>query len=172
MVIIVLFPVSFVTYIWINIGSRVCARLTHSNDYKKNICEIEIWQCVTELEKKKAGPVIYLLWEGKARKACERIDVKALKADDGVNVLTNKLKELYARDTEQATYIAYQELDRYQWKQRVSLSDYINEFERLNDRIKKCGMEMPDAVLVYWLLINASISEEKQQRLARKQWVN
>ena len=40
--------------------------------------------------------------------------MKVLKADDGVNVLTNKLKELYARDTEQATYIAYQELDRYQ----------------------------------------------------------
>ena len=38
--------------------------------------------------------------------------MKALKADDGVNVLTNKPKELYARDTEQATYISYQELDR------------------------------------------------------------
>ena len=75
--------------------------------------------------------------------------MKVLKADDGVNVLTNKLKELYARDTEQATYIAYQELDRYQRKQTVSLSDYINDFERLNDRIKKCGMEMSDAALVY-----------------------
>ena len=50
----------------------------------------------------------------------------------------------------------------------MSLSDYINEFDRLNDRIKKCGMEMPDVILVYWLLINANISEEKQQRLARE----
>ena len=42
------------------------------------------------------------------RKACEGIDVKALNADDGDDVLTNKLQELYPRDTEQATFIAHQ----------------------------------------------------------------
>ena len=75
------------------------------------------------------------------RKACEGIDVKALNADDGDDVLTNKLQELYPRDTEQATFIAHQEFGRYQWKQTVIISDYINKFERLNDRIKKYGME-------------------------------
>ena len=68
---------------------------------KIGLREIKIWQCVTELEKKKQGPTIYLALEGKVRKACEDIDVKALNADDGVFVLTNTLKELYVRDTEQ-----------------------------------------------------------------------
>lgn len=79
-------------YIWTNIGSTGCATFTHSNGYEKNACatilfgsedyedwlrEIEIWQCVTELEKKKQVPAIYLSLQGKARKAWEGIDTKS-----------------------------------------------------------------------------------------------
>ena len=67
--------------------------------------EIEVWQCVTEPEKKKQEAAICQSLEGKARKACKGTDVKALNADNGVYVLTNKLKEFYdARDTEQTTF--------------------------------------------------------------------
>ena len=67
-----------------------------SEDFECWLQEIEIWQCVTELEKKKQRPVIYLLLEGKAQKASEGIYVKALNADNGANVLTDELKGLYA----------------------------------------------------------------------------
>ena len=70
--------------------------LPGSEDFEKILREIEIGLCVTELEKKKQGPVIYFLLEGKAQKACEGLDMKSLNADDGVDVLTNKVKELYA----------------------------------------------------------------------------
>ena len=167
---------NFVIYIWTNIGSSRCAKFTHNNGYKKNVSaasfvwedsenwsqEIEIWQCVAEPKKKKQGPEIYLPSERKARKACEGIDVKALNTDDGVYVLTNKLKELYGRDTEQTRFIAYNKFERYQWKQTVSISDYTNEYKRLNDRIKKYGMEMPNDVLPYQLLINANTSEKSR----------
>ena len=90
------------------------------------------------------------------RKACEGIDVKPMNVDDGVDVLNNKLKQLYAQNSERTTFIAYQEFERCQCKQSitVSKSDYINEFERLNDWIKKYGIVMPDAILAYRLLIN------------------
>ena len=70
--------------------------LPGSEDFEIFLHEIEIGQCVTELEKKKQGPVIYLLLEGKAQKACKGLDTKSLNADDRIDVLTNKLKELYA----------------------------------------------------------------------------
>ena len=66
-----------------------------SEDFENWLREVEIWQCVTEIKKKKQGPAIYLSLEGKAWKACEGINVKALNADDRVDVLINKLKELY-----------------------------------------------------------------------------
>ena len=87
--------------------------LSGSEDFENWLQEIEIWGCVTELKKKKQGPAIYLS-EGRVRKSCEGIDVKALNADNGFDVLTNELKEFYAQDTEQATFIAYQEFERYQ----------------------------------------------------------
>ena len=87
-----------------------------SEDFENWLREIKIWQCATELEKKKQGPAIYLSLEGETRKASEGIDVKTLNADDGVDVLTNKLKELYPRDTEQATFITYQKFENYQRK--------------------------------------------------------
>ena len=70
--------------------------LPGSEDFEIFLREIEIGQCVTELEKKKQGSVIYLLLEGKAQKACKGLDTKSLNADDRIDVLTNKLKELYA----------------------------------------------------------------------------
>ena len=58
----------------------------------------------------KQGPVIYcdLLLERKWQKGCEGIHVKAWNVDDGVDILTNKRKELYVRDIEQITFMAYQ----------------------------------------------------------------
>ena len=70
--------------------------LPGSEDFEIFLQEIEIGQCVTELEKKKQGPVIYLLLEGKAQKACKGLDTKSLNVNDRIDVLTNKLKELYA----------------------------------------------------------------------------
>lgn len=37
--------------------------------------------------------------------------MKALNADDGVYILTNKMKERYARNNEQKIFIAYQEFE-------------------------------------------------------------
>ena len=48
----------------------------------------------------------------------------------------------------------------------INLIDFINEFERLYNNIKKYEMELPTGVLAYRLLKSAEISEDKQQ-LAR-----
>ena len=48
----------------------------------------------------------------------------------------------------------------------MSILDYINKFDPLNEVTRKYKMELPDGVLAYWLLKSANISKEKQQ-LAR-----
>ena len=69
--------------------------------------ETEIWQCSTDLEKDKQGPVIYLSLDEKIRKTCSDIKVKDLNSDDGVDILINKLKSLFAKDSNQAAYLVY-----------------------------------------------------------------
>lgn len=117
--------VNLIRYIWTSIVAEgvknLCIVMTKrkfctplvlswSEDFENCFQEIQIWQCVTELEKKKQGLVIYcdLLLERKLQKGCEGIHVKALNVDDGVDILTNKRKELYVRDIEQITFMAYQ----------------------------------------------------------------
>ena len=61
--------------------------------------ELEIWECVTDLEKKKQGPMVYLSLTDKIRKSCNDISVRDLNKDDGLDILVRKIKSLYAKDT-------------------------------------------------------------------------
>ena len=69
---------------------------------------MEIWQCVTDLKVKKQAPAIYLGLEGPARQACSNIDVKELHSENGVKIIIEKLKSLYAEDVNQAAFLAYE----------------------------------------------------------------
>ena len=45
----------------------------------------------------------------------------------------------------------------------MTILDYINEFERLNNKICQFDMVLPTGVLAYKVLNNANISSEKKQ---------
>ena len=128
--------------------------------------ETEIWQSLTDLEKDKQGPAIYLSLDETIRKTCSDIKVKDLNSDDGVDILINKLKSLFAKDSNQAAYLAYDKFETFKRPIDMNIVDFINEFERLYNNIKKFEMELPTGVLTYRLLKSADISEDKQQ-LAR-----
>ena len=98
--------------------------------------ELEMWQLVTDLPNTKQGPVIYLSLSGKARQACASLTKDALNAQDGVKTLLDKLTELYAKDKDQAMYQAYERFETFRRNSNVTIRDYINEFERLNDKLK------------------------------------
>ena len=45
----------------------------------------------------------------------------------------------------------------------MTIVDHINEFERLNNKIRQFDMVLPTGALAYKVLNNANISSEKQQ---------
>ena len=67
------------------------------DDSEKWLHETEIWQCLTDLDKNKQGPAIYLSLDNKIGKMCSDIQVKDLHNDDGVEILITKLKSLFLR---------------------------------------------------------------------------
>ena len=133
-----------------------------SKDFENWECENKIWQCLTDLETKKQVPAIYLSLEGQAKQCCADIKVETLHSDSGIDELIKKLKTLYDKYAEKAAFIAYEEFETFQRPPSMSILDYINEFERRNNKIKSKKIELPDAVLVYRLLKSANVSEEKQ----------
>ena len=54
--------------------------------------EIEIWQCVIDIEEKKQGLVVHLSLPDKIRKSCNNISLSDLNKDNGLNTLITKIK--------------------------------------------------------------------------------
>ena len=116
--------------------------------------EIEIWQCVT------LRPVVYLSLPDKIRKSCKGISVSDLNKDNGLNTLITKIKTLYAKDITALAYMAYDQFENFKRPDEMTIVDYINEFERLNNKIRQFDMVLPTGVLVYKVLNNANIFSE------------
>ena len=125
--------------------------------------ELETWQRVTDLEKKKQGPVVYLSLIDKMRTSCNDISVNDLNICDGLDTLIRKIKSLYAKDTNTLASMAYDKFENFKRPDDTNIVDHMNESERLNNQIKHFNMELPTDVLAYKVFKNANISDEKQQ---------
>ena len=98
---------------------------------EERLHKTEIWQCLTDLDKKKRGPAIYLSLDDKIRKMCSDIQVKGLNSDEGVEILITKLKSLLPKDINQATFRAYEKFESFERPVDMNIIDFINEFEKL-----------------------------------------
>ena len=104
---------------------------------------------MTDLEKEKQGQAIYLSLNEKIRKMCSDIKVKDLNSEDGVDILIKKLKSLFSKDNNQAACLVYDKFETFKRPVDMNIVDFINEFERLYNNIKKYEMELPTGVLAY-----------------------
>ena len=89
----------------------VPTNLKNIDNFEEWLHETEIWQCLADLDKKKQGPTIYLSLDDKIGKTCSDIQVKDLNDDDGVKILITKLKFLFAKDINQAVFLAYDKFE-------------------------------------------------------------
>ena len=99
-------------------------KLSYINDFEDWVHETEIWQCLTNLDQKKQGPEIYLSTDVNIWKTCSDIKVKDLNSDDGVNVLLWKLKSLFAKDMNQAAFIAYDKFEMFKGPANMNIVDF------------------------------------------------
>ena len=72
--------------------------LTSSTCYEDWLKEIEVWQAFTDLTDEKQGPAIFLTLEGKARETVLDLDIKEIKAKNGVESIVKALNKLYLKD--------------------------------------------------------------------------
>ena len=128
--------------------------------------ELAIWTTFTDLDKKKQGPAIFLSLNGKPRASVLELDVGIISGDKGVEAILERLGKLYLKDRHQTAYLAYEAFEKFQRPVAMSMTNFINEFERMYHKLKQHKMELPDGVLAYRLLKSAHLSEQHEQ-LAR-----
>ena len=137
--------------------------LSKCTTYDTWLKEIKIWQKFTDLPTSKQGPAIFLTLEGRAREAVLELEVDNIGSDGGVANIIEKLNTLYLRDKAQSAYEAYDTFEKFRRPAYMSISEYINEFERLHSKTKHYGTAMSTDILAYRLLKSADLSEYHQQ---------
>ena len=121
--------------------------LGDGENYEQWLKEIKIWQMFTDLPKAKQGAALFLTLSGKARDIARDIDVDSLASDDGIKIIIEKLNPLYLKDKVQNAYIQYEPFEAYKRPKELNMKDYINEFERLHNKIKEYVWLY---LMVYW----------------------
>ena len=137
--------------------------LKSEDDIDHWLFELSLWQDVTDVRKVNQASVVFMSLPDKMRRACANLNKEQLRSDEGLTLLLDKRKGLYAADKDTAMFIHYEKFEKYNRKSSgISIIDYINEFERLYAKIKEYKMELPSAVLACKLLINADLPDDKQ----------
>ena len=136
-------------------------KLLETSTYETWVKEIQLWALCSKVDKKEQAAAVTLSLEGRAREAALELSVEQLSAEDGLAQLIKQLDGLFLKDENQRTYVAYAEFEKYKRPQEMSIDNYINDFERLYNKVKAFKIELPSQVLAYRLLESASLSSSK-----------
>ena len=109
--------------------------------------EIKLWAIVSKIDKKEQAPAVVLSLEGRARDAALELEITDLNADDGLTKLVQSLDGLFLKDENQRMHVAYAEFEKLQRTSESNIDTYINDFERLYNRVKAHKIVLPDPVL-------------------------
>ena len=138
-------------------------KLLDTHLYETWVKELKLWAICSKVAKSEQGPAVALSLEGRARDAALELDIAELSADDGLDRLIKQLDGLFLKDENQRTYMAYAEFEDYQRPTTMTIDDYINDFERLYNKVKAFKIELPDQVLAYRLLKSANLEQSKNE---------
>ena len=131
-------------------------------EYERWRKEMKLWEIATNIIPKKRAATVFLTLSGKAREAVLEMDTDDLSSDDGMTKLYEKLDSLFKVDKDQAALDAYEKFEKYTRIEKMSMTDYRVEFDRLVQQLKVHSIELPEPVLAYRALKSANLSPENE----------
>ena len=137
--------------------------LNDTVDYEQWKKAIAMWKVCCKYEVAQQGPALALSLNGKAKDAVLELELTDLQADDGVDLILKTLDSLFLKDEHQRMYVAMKTFEQYTRPKGLSLDQYINEFEKNNNRLKIHKITFPDQFLAYRLLENANLEQTKNE---------
>lgn len=108
------------------------------------------------------GTVAYQLHPQKIIESCNDISLKNLNKGYDFDLLIANIKLLYKKYIKTLFFMAYDKSENFRRPDTMAMLHYINEFERLNHRIRHFGINLPTGTLVDKALNDANIFTKKQ----------
>ena len=121
---------------------------------------LKYWQIITDIAPEKQGAAVILSLTGKAREAVFELDVAKVKSADGVTEILNRLGKIYKKDEVDTAYEAFERFIHFSKDEKMSMQEYINEFESRYCKAKPLGCELSDNIQGYFLLNQAGLGSD------------
>ena len=123
---------------------------------------VNIWCSVTEVAKEKQADVLILTLDADGQNLALKVTDEQRRRPDGSGVteIIKVLDTLYEQNKTQKIYSAYEEFEQFARNYTMSIAKYISEFEIKVEALKDLEINLPDSLLAYKLLKNATLSED------------
>ena len=72
------------------------------------------------------------------------------------------MNKLYLKDKLQMAYETYDAFEKFRWPGKMSLKEYINEFEHWLSKTMKYGSSMSSDILPYRLLKSVNLEDTQE----------
>ena len=115
------------------------------------------------MKPEKRGPALILAISGKAQEIVLELSLDEIKAAEGVETILNKLRSIYRKDSVDTAYEAFEKFIYFTREGSMTISEYINEFERRYNKAKVHGCELSSSIRAFYLLNQAKLSEEHKK---------
>ena len=125
--------------------------------------QLDLWKICCRLDKNQQASELILSLTGKAREAALELDIKEIHTDNGVENVIKKLDGLFLKDENQLIYVSLKKFEHYKRAKDQTIDDYINEFERLYNKLKHYKIEYPDTAVAYRLLESANLPKDRSE---------
>lgn len=141
--------------------------INNGAEFRQWRLEVDMWALGTGILAAKRAPVcIGRIMDKKAKDTVLRLDKTELVKDTGLKFLLDALATHYKEDITQVTFIAIDQLEKFNRPEKMSMSEYIAEFTLRHNHLKEMlasgEVVYHDGILAYRLMRQANLTEDQR----------
>ena len=138
-----------------------------SKPYRLYISELKNWLDFTTIEEKQRAPAAIARLTGEPQRIALNIPRDSRIYPQGVDILINKLKEVYSRTQEQDLYHHFKELRSFRRHPSQPIGEFIGGFQSRADMISVCdpSVKLSPKLLAMMLIEHANLTHDQETAL-------
>ena len=129
--------------------------------------ELLAWSEVKDINRNKQGIMVALSLHQTdelpvREKLFNEISVADLKSDDGLSTLLEFLDQNLGKDDLTDSFDKFEDFNKFQSKQRMSVQEYISAFDTKYKKIEEKGVTFPSEILAFQLVEKANVTRKER----------
>ena len=133
-------------------GNKSPPTLQKSKSYDDWVKKLKIWRKITCLPNESQGGAILMTLEGEAEDAVLELSEEELTGEDSLDKIVTRLDALFKKNETLEKFELMDSFQTYCRPHHVTINDFIIEFDKRLNKIKKIGTIHSDDFLAYGMI--------------------